>query len=426
MPVGADFDAGAGLGLGLGEIEQEAVAAVGVRDGPSRTSAGFPQVTWTISSPRSRRASRRSRSSTFASRDEAREGSPTAISSGVAGHGERLRVGGERRGGGGGVHTTRMSQTFSTGRESSSNSRMSTPAGHEGAGRGTESRRRHPDERLARGGAKKERRTRRTTGREDSKRGRCTRAIVARGTFRRRATRRGARANRRVDPRVDSTDWSSDDFNARAFLLASRAFAVTDARRHTTTRSQSVRSVEDGLARGARRACRALGACTGRSSRRFRSCSAPRTARDTTAPPPSVMLNVCMDPAGDAMSYRAVPSRLAPPLVALAVFVLFQPDTVTSFGAEDTSYATSGCTCSTVTESTATASRRRTSTHPRVPSSARHSPGACALTRVPTRPREDARPSKTLERVGQQAVASRHERDNALCPTTFPPPLYSA
>ena len=61
---------------------------------PRGTSAGFPQVTWTISSPRSRRASRRSRSSTFASRDEAREGSPTAISSGCC----RARRAPSRRG----------------------------------------------------------------------------------------------------------------------------------------------------------------------------------------------------------------------------------------------------------------------------------------------------------------------------------------
>ena len=137
MPVGADFDAGAGLGLGLGEIEQEAVAAVGVRDGPSRDKRGFstgdvddfvtPLKTRVkaLEELNIRLARRSTRRITYGDFVGVLQGTASAFASGARDAAAAVAS-----------IPTRMSQTFSTGRESSSNSRMSTPAGHEGAGRG--------------------------------------------------------------------------------------------------------------------------------------------------------------------------------------------------------------------------------------------------------------------------------------------------
>ena len=137
MPVGADFDAGAGLGLGLGEIEQEAVAAVGVRDGPSRDKRGFstgdvddfvtPLKTRVkaLEELNIRLARRSTRRITYGDFVGVLQGTASAFASGARDAAAAVAS-----------IPTRMSQTFSTGRESSSNSRMSTPAGHEGAGKG--------------------------------------------------------------------------------------------------------------------------------------------------------------------------------------------------------------------------------------------------------------------------------------------------
>ena len=137
MPAGADFDAGAGLGLGLGEIEQEAVAAVGVRDGPSRDKRGFstgdvddfvtPLKTRVkaLEELNIRLARRSTRRITYADFVGVLQGTASAFASGARDAAAAVAS-----------IPTRMSQTFSTGRESPSNSRMSTPRGHDGAGKG--------------------------------------------------------------------------------------------------------------------------------------------------------------------------------------------------------------------------------------------------------------------------------------------------
>lgn len=137
MPAGADFDAGAGLGLGLGEIEQEAVAAVGVRDGPSRDKRGFstgdvddfvtPLKTRVkaLEELNIRLARRSTRRITYADFVGVLQGTASAFASGARDAAAAVAS-----------IPTRMSQTFSTGRESPSNSRMSTPTGHDGAGKG--------------------------------------------------------------------------------------------------------------------------------------------------------------------------------------------------------------------------------------------------------------------------------------------------